>query len=501
MEKKLLDMRNISKTFGKVQALKGVSLDLYAGEVLALMGENGAGKSTLMNILSGSLQPTSGEIYLKGEKVTVSDPIMAKKLGIAKIHQELQIVPELSVAENIFLGRWKANGPAVDFKTMKTEAQKYLDMLEVKVDPAKKLKDLRIGEQQLVEIAKAISLNSQIIVMDEPTSAISEKEAEKLFVIIRRLRSEGKGIIYITHRMEEVFKIADRLTVMRDGQYIGTVNAGETSKDEIIKMMVGRDMSEQYPKDPTEKGEVMLEVKNLTYTPPTGSFRRSLKNISLKVRRGEVLGIAGLAGAGRSEFFECLAGVHHGETTGEIIVDGKNIQIKSPADAIAAGISFATEDRKGSGLVLQRSIGENMSLPLLKKFSPVFFMKNGEEKKNWQKQMEALRVKAPSFKTLASSLSGGNQQKVVLAKWLMTEPKILLLDEPTRGIDVGAKAEIYQLINNLAKQGMAIIVVSSELPEVIGISDRIVTFCEGELTGEFRQEEATQEVLLQSATK
>lgn len=502
MEKKLLDMKNISKTFGNVQALKGVSLDLYAGEVLALMGENGAGKSTLMNILSGSLQPTEGEIYLNGEKVVVPDPITAKKLGIAKIHQELQIVPELSVAENIFLGRWKTSaGPAVDFKAMKDEAKVYLDMLDVHVDPSKKLKDLRIGEQQLVEIAKAISLNSKIIVMDEPTSAISEKEAEKLFTIIRRLRGEGKGIIYITHRMEEIFKIADRLTVMRDGQYIGTVKAAETSKDEIIRMMVGRDMSEQYPKDPTEKGEVALEVKNLTYTPPMGSFRRSLKNISLKVRHGEVLGIAGLAGAGRSEFFECLAGVHHGDTRGEIIIEGRPMTIKTPADAIRAGISFATEDRKGSGLVLQRSIGENMSLPLLKKFSSMFFMKHQEEKKVWQEQMEALRVKAPSYKTLASSLSGGNQQKVVLARWLMTHPKILLLDEPTRGIDVGAKAEIYQLINNLAKQGMAIIVVSSELPEVIGISDRIVTFCEGELTGEFMQEDATQEKLLQSATR
>ena len=502
MEKKLLDMKDISKTFGSVQALKGVSLDLYAGEILALMGENGAGKSTLMNILSGSLQPTEGEIYLKGAKVHVSDPITAKKLGIAKIHQELQIVPELSVAENIFLGRWKSKaGPAVDFKGMIEESRKYLEMLDVKVDPAKKLKDLRIGEQQLVEIAKAISLNSEIIVMDEPTSAISEKEAEKLFNIIRRLRGEGKGIIYITHRMEEIFKIADRLTVMRDGQYIGTVRAAETTKDEIIKMMVGRDMSEQYPKDPTEKGEVALEVKELSYTPPEGSFRRSLKNISLYVRHGEVLGIAGLAGAGRSEFFECLAGVHHGETEGHIYIEGKEVSIKTPSDAIKAGISFATEDRKGTGLVLSRSIGENMSLPLLKKFSPMFFMKTSEEKNIWQKQMETLRIKAPGAKTLVSSLSGGNQQKVVLAKWLMTEPKILLLDEPTRGIDVGAKAEIYQLINNLAKQGMAIIVVSSELPEVIGISDRIVTFCEGELTGEFLQKDATQEKLLESATK
>lgn len=502
MERKLLDMKNISKSFGAVQALKGVSLDLYEGEVLALMGENGAGKSTLMNILSGSLQPTSGEIYLDGNKVTVPDPIMARKLGIVKIHQELQIVPELSIAENIFLGRWSTKkGVAVDFKGMMAEAKKYLDMLELKVAPEEKLKDLRIGEQQLVEIAKAISLNSRIIIMDEPTSAISEKEAERLFTIVRRLRSEGKGIIYITHRMEEIFKIADRLTVMRDGCYIDTVLASQTSKDEIIRMMVGRDMSEQYPKDPTDKGDIALEVKNLTYKPPVGSFRRSLKDISLHVRHGEVLGIAGLAGAGRSEFFECLAGVHHGETSGEICVEGQPVSIKNPGDAIRAGISFATEDRKGTGLVLQRSIGENMSLPLLKKFSPFYFMKVRDEKKIWQEQMKALRIKAPGTKTLASSLSGGNQQKVVLARWLMTNPKILLLDEPTRGIDVGAKAEIYQLINNLAKQGMAIIVVSSELPEVIGISDRIVTFCEGELTGEFRQEEATQEKLLQSATK
>ena len=301
--------------------------------------------------------------------------------------------------------------------------------------------------------------------------------------------------------MEEIFKIADRLTVMRDGAYIGTVNAAETSTDEIIRMMVGRDVSEQYPKDPTEKGDVAFEVKNLTYTPPEGSFRRSLKNISLQVRHGEVLGIAGLAGAGRTEFFECVAGVHAKEVTGEIYIEGKPVVIRKPEDAIRAGISFATEDRKGSGLVLQRSIGENISLPLLKQFSKFLFMDVKNEGKAWEEQIEALKVKAPGSKTLASSLSGGNQQKVILARWLLTKPKLLLLDEPTRGIDVGAKAEIYQLINNLAKTGMAIIVVSSELPEVIGISDRIVTFCEGELTGEFEQREATQEKLLHSATK
>jgi len=502
MGKVLLEMKHISKSFGMVHALQDVSIDLREGEVLALMGENGAGKSTLMNVLSGSLLPQAGEIYVDGKKANISDPVSARKYGIAKIHQELQVVPEMSVAENIFLGRWfEKKLPLVDYPTMHAETQKYLEMLQLDVKPTQKVKDLRIGEQQLVEIAKALAIDARILVMDEPTSAISEKEAEKLFTIIRRLRGEGRGIIYITHRMEEIFKIADRLTVMRDGVFIGTVNAAETGTDEIIRMMVGRDVSEQYPKEPTEKGDVALEVRNLTYSPPPGSFRRSLKNISLSVRHGEVLGIAGLAGAGRTEFFECVAGVHGRDMTGEIYIDGEKKTIRRPEDAIREGISFATEDRKGSGLVLQRSIGENISLPLLRKFSKYFFMDRKSESEAWEKQIEALRVKAPSSRTLASSLSGGNQQKVVLARWLLTQPKILLLDEPTRGIDVGAKTEIYQLINQLAKSGMAIIVVSSELPEVIGISDRIVTFCEGELTGEYNQKDATQERLLHSATR
>ncbi len=502
MSKTLLEMKHVSKNFGVVQALRDVSIDLQEGEVLALMGENGAGKSTLMNILSGSLDAQAGEIYVEGQKVTITDPVSARKQGIAKIHQELQVVPELNVAENVFLGRWSQKKlPLVDFPSMFQETQKYLDMLEMDVKPTQPVKDLRLGEQQLVEIAKALSLDAKILVMDEPTSAISEKETEKLFTIIRRLRSEGRGIIYITHRMEEIFKIADRVTVMRDGEYIGTVDAAKTSTDEIIRMMVGREVTEQYPKEPTEKGAVAFEVKGLTYSPPVGSFRRSLKNISLQVRHGEVLGIAGLAGAGRTEFFECVAGVHAKEVTGEIFIDGIRTVIRKPRDAIRAGISFATEDRKGSGLVLQRSIGENISLPLLRQFSRFFFMDEKSESKSWDEQIAALKVKAPGSKTLVGALSGGNQQKVVLARWLLTKPKLLLLDEPTRGIDVGAKAEIYHLINDLAKAGMAIIVVSSELPEVIGISDRIVTFCEGELTGEFLQKDATQEKLLHSATR
>lgn len=497
----LLEMRHISKSFASVQALQDVSIDLRAGEVLALMGENGAGKSTLMNILSGSLSHSEGEILIEGQPVTITNPVSAKKLGIAKIHQELQVVPELSVTENIFLGRWDCKSGFVDFRAMHREAKRYLDMLDVHIDPHKPVKNLRLGDQQLVEIAKALSYNAKIIVMDEPTSAISETEAEHLFTIIRRLRSEGKGIIYITHRMEEIFMIADRLTVLRDGRFIGTVNASETDKAGIISMMVGRDMSEQYPKEPTEKGAEVFRVEHLTYQPPKGSFRRSLRDISLSVRAGEVLGIAGLAGAGRSEFFECVFGVHTQDISGDFYIDGKKLDIRTPHDAIRAGISFATEDRKGSGLVLGRAIGENMSLPLLRQFSKRYFMDIKEERTQWSQQMKGLKIKAPGFSTQAGALSGGNQQKVILGRWLMTKPRLLLLDEPTRGIDVGAKAEIYQLINRLAMAGMAIIVVSSELPEVIGISDRIVTFCEGELTGEYTQADATQEKLLYSATR
>ena len=500
MPETLVEMKNITKTFPGVKALDDAQLTLYKGEVLGLLGENGAGKSTLMNVLGGVYIPDSGSISIDGKEAKITNVVDAQNLGVAFIHQEIALVPYLSVAENIFLGRERMSAGMVDKRKMYEEAKQWLDMVGLDVNPATMLCKLSIGRQQMVEIAKACSLNMKLLIMDEPTSAISEKEAEKLFAIIRKLRSEGKGIIYITHRMEEIFQIADRLTVMRDGTYIGTVKASETSKDEIIKMMVGRDMSEQYPKDPTEKGEIALKVENLTYTPPAGSFRRSLKNISLYVRHGEVLGIAGLAGAGRSELFECLAGVHYKDTTAKIFIDGKEVIIKNPADAIKAGISFATEDRKGTGLVLQRSIGENMSLPLLKKFSPAFFMKSGEEKKEWNKQMETLRIKAPGTKTLASALSGGNQQKVVLGRWLMTEPKILLLDEPTRGIDVGAKYSIYEIMNELTANGYAIIMVSSEMPEVLGMADTILVMKEGRVSKIFADATGvTQEQILEAA--
>ena len=501
MESYLLEMKGISKSFGSVKALKKASLNLKRGEVLALMGENGAGKSTLMNVLSGSLHPDEGEILLDGVQREIKNPIQARSLGIVKIHQELQIVPELDIAENIFLGRWQTAGIGfVQKKKMHDMAKECLKMLEWEMDTRTKLKDLRIGEQQLVEIAKAISCDAKIIVMDEPTSALSEPEAKKLFHVIEKLKNKGCGIIYITHRMEEVFKISDRLSVMRDGEYIGTKEAKETDNEEIIAMMVGRSVEEQYPKRDVKIGDVILEVKNLNFTPPKESFKRSLKDISFKVRAGEVLGIAGLAGAGRSEVFESIVGKHATCTTGEILIDGKALQIRSPKDAIDAGISFATEDRKGTGLVLGRSIGDNISLPIYDHYSSFGFMRDGEQKKDWIEYMNRLHVKAKSPNVPVSSLSGGNQQKVILARWLLTKPKVLLLDEPTRGIDVGAKEEIYLLINELAASGLAVVVISSELPEVIGICDRIITICEGRLTGEISRKEATQEILLAAAT-
>ena len=501
MESYLLEMKGISKSFGPVKALKKASLNLKRGEVLALMGENGAGKSTLMNVLSGSLHPDEGEILLDGVQREIKNPIQARSLGIVKIHQELQIVPELDIAENIFLGRWQTAGIGfVQKKKMHDMAKECLKMLEWEMDTRTKLKDLRIGEQQLVEIAKAISCDAKIIVMDEPTSALSEPEAKKLFHVIEKLKNKGCGIIYITHRMEEVFKISDRLSVMRDGEYIGTKEAKETDNEEIIAMMVGRSVEEQYPKRDVKIGDVILEVKNLNFTPPKESFKRSLKDISFKVRAGEVLGIAGLAGAGRSEVFESIVGKHATCTTGEILIDGKALQIRSPKDAIDAGISFATEDRKGTGLVLGRSIGDNISLPIYDHYSSFGFMRDGEQKKDCIEYMNRLHVKAKSPNVPVSSLSGGNQQKVILARWLLTKPKVLLLDEPTRGIDVGAKEEIYLLINELAASGLAVVVISSELPEVIGICDRIITICEGRLTGEISRKEATQEILLAAAT-
>lgn len=497
----ILQMTGIKKSFGSVHALKGVSIDLFKGEILALMGENGAGKSTLMNVLSGALGHYEGEIRIEGRQVRVNTPLGARNLGIAKIHQELQLVSELSVAENIFLGREPRTGLGlVNFRKMNQTAGEYLDTLELHIKPKQQVKSLRVGEQQLVEIAKALSLNAKILIMDEPTSALSKGESQKLFQVIKKLSGEGVSIIYITHRMEEVFELADRITVLRDGELIGTVKTEATDREQIIKMMVGRTLNEIFPKEKSISGDEILRIEGLSFAPPAYSSKRGLYDVSFRLHKGEVLGIAGLMGAGRSELFECLFGVHSRHCSAKVFIEGEAAVIKCPSDAIKHGMSFVTEDRKKQGLVLGRSIGENMTYPLLKYFSRLIFMDRSKERESWKSQISSLRIKAPGYNTLAGDLSGGNQQKVVLGRWLLTNPKILLLDEPTRGIDVGAKAEIYQLINKLAAEGMGIIVISSELPEVLGVSDRVITFCEGRMTGEFTREEATQEKLLAAAT-
>lgn len=497
----LLRMEGISKSFGPVKALSDVSLTLHSGEVLALMGENGAGKSTLMNILSGALTNYQGKIFIKGQQANINSPQHARSLGIAKIHQELQLVRELSVSENMFMGRERKNKLGfIDKKGMEKEAQGYLDLLELGISASRQIKSLRVGEQQMVEIAKAISLNTKILIMDEPTSAISKSETEQLFSIIRKLVAEGVSIIYITHRMEEVFQISDRIIVIRDGFFVDSLNTKETSRNQIISLMVGREISNVYPKEIVDIGEEVLRVDHLSFRPPKASSHRSLHDISFTLRKGEVLGIGGLLGSGRSELFECIFGVHPRHCSAGIYINGNKVDIRSPEEAIAAGISFVTEDRKGKGIVMLRSVGENMSLPLLKALSRGLWMKTRKEQALWQEQVDSMRIKAPSYNTLCATLSGGNQQKVILGRWMMTKPKVLLLDEPTRGIDVGTKAEIYGLIGTLAAQGIGIIVISSDLPEIIGITDRIITLCEGRQTGHFTRQEATQEKILHAST-
>jgi len=497
----LLRMEGIYKSFGQVKAVNGVDLVLHEGEILALMGENGAGKSTLMNILSGALRHYEGKIFIQGKQVHISGPLEAAALGIAKIHQELQMVGELSVAENMFMGREKTKRFGfIDKKKSESEAQKYLDMLDLDFKSSRAVKSLRVGEQQLVEIAKAISKHAKILIMDEPTSAISKNESERLFKIVRQLAHEGVGIIYITHRMEEVFELADSLMVMRDGFFVGRVPTAETDRNRVISMMVGREVSDVYPSLPRAPGKEVLRVERLSLRGDAANYQRPLHDLSFSLKQGEVLGIAGLLGAGRTELLEAIFGLHPHRMTGSIYIDGEKKEITSPDRAIEAGIAFATEDRKNQGLVLLRSIGENMSLPKLKELNRAGFMNRKSERLQWQEQMDAMSIRAGSYDTLSGTLSGGNQQKVVLGRWLMMRPRVLLLDEPTRGIDVGAKSEIYHLIQKLASSGMGIIVVSSELPEIIGISDRILTLSEGRLTGEFSKQEATQEKLLYAAT-
>lgn len=497
----LLEMKNITKEFPGVKALDGVTVDLFAGECHALVGENGAGKSTLMKVLSGVYPAGSygGEIVVEGEIKQFKSVRDAENAGIAIIFQELSLIKELTVAENIFLGREPSRFGVINWTELYQKAGKLLKDLNLPINPKTPVGNLGIGSQQLVEIAKALSQNAKILVLDEPTAALTESEVETLFDILRALKARGVGMIYISHKLGEVFAMSERVTVLRDGRTVGTSDVKDLTVAQVIAQMVGREVGDIFPTSRHEFGETALEIKNLTaYEAETNN--RLVDNVSFTVRRGEVLGISGLMGAGRSELLMAIFGAHLGKNSGEIYVEGKQVSISTPAEAIASGIGFVTEDRKRFGLILDQTILDNMTLAGLKKISGAFLTNRSREGIAAKKSMRDLRVKANSPLTVTGTLSGGNQQKVVLGKWLLTNPKVLFLDEPTRGIDVGAKQEIYSNINELAKQGLAIVMVSSELPEIIGLSDRILVLHEGKLTGEFTRAEATPERVMAAAT-
>jgi len=491
----ILEMKGIVKSFGPVKALKGVDLDLRAGEVHALMGENGAGKSTLMKVLTGIHDANEGTIHYNGKQVTYSKPKDAMEDGIVIVHQELNMMNHLTVAQNIFIGReeFRHNWLIDDGASIK-KAKKLFDLLKLDINPTEKVGNLTVGKQQMVEIAKALSMDAKVIVFDEPTAALTESEINELFVIIDDLRAKGVGIIYISHRMDEIARITDRVTVMRDGEYVGTVNTKETTKDEIIAMMVGRTIYED-PKAASavaDDAPVVLEVKNLN----AGS---SVKDVSFQLRKGEILGFSGLMGAGRTEVARLLFGADKKES-GTIFVNGKEVTINSPQDAIREGIGYLSEDRKRFGCIVDMTIADNTVMTNLDKYIKGGLINDGEIVKVSDEFVKQLRTKTPSSKQLVRNLSGGNQQKVVIAKWLEQNSDILIFDEPTRGIDVGAKSEIYTLMNALVAQGKSIIMISSELTEILRMSDRIVVMCEGRKTGELDISQATQERILALAT-
>lgn len=490
----ILKMEHITKEFSGVKVLKDVSFTLRKGTVHALMGENGAGKSTLMKILNGIYKRTSGDIYLHGKKVEISSSQDSKALGIAMIHQELSAFSDLSVAANMFMGREVMNKSSLfmNKRKMNEECQKIFNKIGISINPKSIIGELSVAETQLVEIAKAVSSDAEIIVMDEPTSAITETEVEKLFKIIEDLKAEGKAIIYISHKMDEIFRISDEITVLRDGTFVGSDLSENLNHDKLITMMVGRALQQQFHKTENEIGEVLLEVRGLSRE---GKF----KDINFQVRRGEILGIAGLMGAGRSEVVESVFGLMP-KTAGEIYFKGKKAEIKKPKDAIDLGISFVSEDRKLVGLNLIGSLKENITLANLQDYClGRSFIKRRMEESVSDEYIRKLNIRTTGREKLAGQLSGGNQQKVVLARWMSINPELLIMDEPTRGIDVGAKAEIYRLMDDFAKAGNSVIMISSEMPEVLAMSDRVLVMCEGEVTGSFNRDEVTQEKIMKAA--
>lgn len=498
----MLEIRSVSKSFPGVQALRNVSFNVQTGEIHALVGENGAGKSTLMKILSGVYTDYEGEIVLDGVPLSLRSPHDAQRHGIAIIHQELNLVPELTVAENIFLGReLHTRLGGIDSKRMAQETTDLLRRFNLSIPPQRPVKWLRVGEQQLAEVAKALALHAQLLILDEPTSALSEAEIEHLFAVIAGLQREGVTMIYISHKLDEIFRIADRVTVLRDGECIGTRLVSETQPGELIRMMVGRPLTDLFPKEEAATGDEVLRVEKLSLASDLRQGSRALRDISFSLRRGEIVGVAGLMGAGRTELLETLYGVYPpSRVSGRIFVDGREQHFASPADAIAAGLAFVTEDRKNQSLILKLPVAENMTLAALHRFLSGGFIRLRAEAAAVGRSIQQLHIKTPSSAAGVDTLSGGNQQKVALAKCLLTEPRIFLLDEPTRGIDVGAKAEIYTLVSRLAHDGAAVLMASSELPEILAMCDRVLVLCEGELTGEFARAEATQERIMEAAT-
>ena len=496
----ILEAAGIEKSFPGVRALDGVSLRVRPGRLVALLGENGAGKSTLMNVLSGVFPPDAGTIRLDGREVRFANPREAQLHGIGIVHQELNLVPYLSVAENVFLGREpRTRTGLIDYRKLHADTATVLRRLDLRVAPSALIADLRVGQQQLVEIARAVSADARVLILDEPTSSLSAHEVEVLFAVIADLKSRGVGIVYITHKFEELTRVGDDVTIMRDGRVVGEGLMADLTRDAIVRLMAGRELKEVFQKSPVPIGGELLRAEEISL-PGEGAGRPFLvEKVSLSLRQGEVLGVFGLVGAGRTELLETLFGLHPDRATGRIFVHGQPVRFSTPRDAIAAGLALAPEDRKRDGLVLPMSVAANVSLASLDRTLRGGLVSEAREAACITPYLERFRVKTPSLAELIVNLSGGNQQKVILAKWLATAPRILLLDEPTRGIDVNAKREIYAFIDELARSGLGLIVVSSELPEILALSDRVMVMCEGRKTAEFARADATPERVLHAA--
>ena len=493
MSDNILELKHITKLYPGVVALNDVSLEVRRGEILALVGENGAGKSTLIKTCSGAITPTQGEIVINGKSFTGMTPQTSEQNGIGVFYQEFNLVGDLSVAENIFLGRAIRKGMVIDLKAMEKESKKILDSLNIKINPKTLVKTLSVGYQQMVEIAKAVSQNAKLLIMDEPSAPLTSAEVEAMFAIVDKLKAGGVSIIYISHRLDEIFRLADRITILRDGQYVTTLNTDETNKDELVKYMVGRQLTEVYPKrdEICVKDEVIFEAVNVS--------GNGDKNISFKIHRGEVLGLGGLVGAGRTEFAELMFGMRQ-KTAGKFIFKGKEISPKTPKDAIELGIGLVPEDRKKEGALLGMSIRCNINMPIYQRISKGTVINEKKEEEIAQTYRKEISIKTPTLDQLVKNLSGGNQQKVILAKWLAADSELLIFDEPTRGIDIGAKQEIYTLINHLVEQGKTVLMISSEMEELMGMSDRILILAEGNMTGELNKSEFDQERIMQLAS-